>query len=140
MSASDAAAVRTTLLLVDDEPALLEAMRLNLEAHFDVRTATSVEAADKLLAVQRFDVVVTDHLMPNELGLNFLVRIKDRFPGMRRILVTGYMNPELLSQAAQLADLSACLLKPVRYTEIMREIRKALETPVREPGTGERSA
>lgn len=140
MSASDGSAVRTTILLVDDEPALLEAMRLNLEAHFEVRTATSVEGAEKWLALQQFDVVVTDHLMPNELGLNFLVRIKDRFPEMRRILVTGYLNPELLSEAAEMAELSACLFKPVRYTDIMREIRKALERPGIGRGTGERSA
>lgn len=128
MSAIQPSPARASILLVDDEPALLDAMRLNLEAHFDVHTASSVEEAEMLLALQRCDVVVTDHLMPNELGLNFLVRAKDRYPGMRRILVTGYMNPELLSRASQVAGLSACLLKPVRHVEIMREIQRALAT------------
>lgn len=128
MSDADPTAARPSVLLVDDEPALLEAMRLNLESIYDVHTATSVDEAEMLLALQRCDVIVTDHLMPHELGLNFLLRVKDRYPKMRRILVTGYMNPELLSRATQVAGLSACLLKPVRHVEIVREINRALAT------------
>jgi len=142
MSAPEASTDRPNILLVDDEPALLEAMRLNMEARFNVHTARSVAEAERLLAQERCDVVVTDHLMPNELGLNFLVRIKDRYPSMRRILVTGDMNPDLQSRAEQLAGLSACLIKPIRYTDIERAIRQALETPETErlPEAGEQSA
>ncbi len=94
---------------------------------FEIITAISAEEAELLMAVRRFDVIVCDHLMPGMPGLEFLVASAARWPQTRRILLTGYINPEILSRSVPLADLSACLLKPVRPVELAEAIQAALK-------------
>ena len=115
-----------TVLLVDDEPSLLQTLRLGLEREFEVDVADSAAEAELMMATRAYHVVVSDHLMPGEEGLQFLIRASERHPRVRRILVTGYMNPELLSRSISLAGLAACLLKPVKAEEVARAIRAAL--------------
>ena len=49
-----------------------------------------------MMATKHYDVVVCDHIMPDEEGLPFLMRARKSFPKTQRILLTGYINPELL--------------------------------------------
>jgi len=114
------------ILLVDDEPQLLNAMREGLETEFAIETAGSAADAELLMAAKKFAVIVCDHVMAGETGLDFLVRMRERHPRTRRILLTGYMNPELLSRSVAIAELSACLLKPVKTAELAAAVRQAL--------------
>ena len=66
--------------------------------------------------------------MPGQNGLDFLMLSAERQPATRRIMLTGYINPELLSRAVPLAGLSACLLKPAHPHELKQAIQKALAT------------
>jgi response regulator RpfG family c-di-GMP phosphodiesterase len=124
--ASSASGTKAAILLVDDEPQLLEVMRARLEDDYDVETAESAEEADVLLGLRRFDMVIADHLMPGEQGLDFLMRAAEHFPQTKRILVTGYLNPELISRAQTLAGLSAYLLKPVNNEQLTTAVVGAL--------------
>ena len=121
---------KPSVLLVDDEKMLLEALRLGLESEYDVELAASAEEAELLLSTGKHDVVVCDHLMPVEVGLDFLISACRRHPRTKRILVTGYLNPEFLARSTQLAGLSACLLKPVPIADLKAAIRTALVGPV----------
>lgn len=114
------------VLLVDDEQPLLDAMRLGLASEFEVETAASAEEAALLLGTRRYDVLVCDQLLPGEQGLEFLIRVSERSGAPQRILLTGYINPELLSRSVSLAKLSACLLKPVHHAELIAAIHAAL--------------
>lgn len=114
------------VLLVDDEAALLQAMRLTLEREFEIELATSAAEAELMMATRDYRVVVCDHLMPGEEGLQFLIRASERFPHTHRILLTGYMNPELLTRSIALARLSACVLKPAPPAEVAKAIRDAI--------------
>ena len=114
------------VLLVDDEPQLLGAMREGLETEFAIETAGSAAEAELLMAAQSFAVVVCDHVMAGETGLDFLVRMRELHPRTKRILLTGYMNPELLSRSIAIAELSTCLIKPVKAAELAAAVRQAL--------------
>lgn len=117
---------RPVVLLVDDEPALLDSLRQGLEGEFDLDFASSAEEAELMMATRNYDVVVSDHLMPGEEGLHFLVRSSRRRPATQRILLTGYMNPELISRSVAVANLSSCLVKPVHAADLAEAIRTAL--------------
>src|SRR5688572_12316021 len=80
---------RDTVLLVDDEQPLLDMYLAALSPDFEVATAPNTREASLLLQKRAFKVVVADHLMPGETGLNFLARMREEFPHMQRILVTG---------------------------------------------------
>lgn len=119
-------APRPSVLLVDDEQAIRKVLLLGLKEHFDVECACSAEEAEMMLATRPYDVVVCDHLMPGEEGLSFLVRIRQQFPRVQRILLTGYINPDLLSRSTTVAGLASCLIKPVNAPTLIEAIRLSL--------------
>lgn len=125
----DSAVPRPVVLLVDDEAELLDSLRQGLEGEFDLDCAGSSAEADLMIATRNYDVVICDHLMPGEEGLQFLIRARKRRPEMRRILLTGYMNPELISRSVAVANLALCLVKPVRAADLATAIHTALKTP-----------
>ena len=117
---------KPVVLIVDDEPEICNVLELGLKDLCDIESARSAEEAQLMLATRAYDVIVCDHLMPEEEGVAFLTRTMTLFPNVRRILMTGYTNPELLARCTGLADLSSCLVKPVRASELMVAINQAL--------------
>jgi DNA-binding NtrC family response regulator len=118
-------AAKEAILVVDDEPPILEAFAAALSPYFAVATATSSREADFLLRKKTFKVVVTDHLMPGGNGMSFLVRAREEYPNMQRILVTGYMKPEMLIRSVNEAALFRYLLKPVALGELIKVVQDA---------------
>ena len=117
---------KPVVLLVDDEAEICTVLELGLKDHCDVESARSAEEAELMMATRRYDVIVCDHLMPEEEGVSFLTRAMTLFPAVRRILMTGYTNPELLARCTGLANLSGCLVKPVRAAELLVAINRAM--------------
>ena len=126
MSEGESKTKRPSILLVDDEKLLLDVLAEHLRMDYHVETAQSTAEADIQMGSMHFDLVLVDHLMPGEVGLDFLMRVKDHFPDTRRILITGYLNPELISRAQSLADLSGYLIKPINATQLRAAVVGAL--------------
>ena len=118
---------KAAILLVEDEVPLLEVYVAALGTEFDVVPVTNVREADALLAEKAFKVVLADHLMPGETGLSFLIRAKQRYPHMQRVLVTGYLKPEVLLKSVTEGGVYRCLLKPVSMLELVTVIREAVQ-------------
>ncbi|HWA09392.1 MAG TPA: response regulator [Opitutaceae bacterium] len=116
---------KPAVLVIDDEPALLEVFAAALSTHFDVTTAGSVREAEFILHKNPFKVVIADHLMPGGNGMSFLVRAREEYPHMQRILVTGYMKPEMLLRSVNEAALFRYLLKPVAVVELIKVVQEA---------------
>jgi CheY-like chemotaxis protein len=79
-----------SILVVDDEPGIRELLCLMLEAAG--HTVTSAEdgiQAPKILAAQKVDVVITDLLMPERDGLEFITEIRKKFPLVKIIAMSG---------------------------------------------------
>ena len=116
---------KDAVLLVDDEKPLLDVYAAALGPLFDVTTASNAREADFILQKKAFKVVVADHLMPGGNGMNFLVRAREEFPHMQRVLVTGYMKPEMLLRSVNEAALFRYLLKPVSMPELLKVVSDA---------------
>jgi CheY-like chemotaxis protein len=117
---------RPVVLLVDDEPLPLSLIARDLQSSCDVYLAASAEEASLHVAAQRFDVIVCDHMMTGEQGISFLMRMMEQIPSTRRILLTGYTSPEFIARSTNLAGLSACLVKPLKSSEVADAIRQVL--------------
>lgn len=126
MSAEPASEDRPAILIVDDEELLRDVIAEHLGGEYRVEKAASTAEADIQMGSMHFDLVLVDHLMPDEVGLDFLMRVKDHFPETKRILITGYLNPDLISRAQTLADLSAYLIKPISATQLKAAVHGAL--------------
>jgi two-component system response regulator YesN len=118
---------RPLLLLVEDEAPLAFALCESLSDQFEIEVAGNVAEARMLLGSRKFDIILSDHMLPGkQQGLEFLMEALSQQPNVKRILMTGYLNPELLSRSASLAQLSACLIKPFEISQLRKELDEAL--------------
>ncbi|MEZ6024993.1 MAG: ATP-binding protein [Planctomycetota bacterium] len=139
--ASDEARGSERILLVDDEPAIVDSLGRGLqELGYDVDTAVSAPHA---LAKARnapgsYHVLVTDHTMPRMTGLALATEVREWQPEMRVLLVTGYAGG-LERQVLADAGVDALMSKPVRAHDLGRAIRQALGRPPAGGANGVRS-
>jgi two-component system response regulator HupR/HoxA len=117
---------KSAILLIDDEKPLLEVYAAALSPHFEISKATSTREAEFILRQKKFKVVVTDHLMPGGNGMSFLVRAREEYPEMQRVLVTAYMKPEMLLRSVNEAALFRYLLKPISLGELTKVVQEAV--------------
>lgn len=101
------------ILLVDDEPNVLELMQRQLRNRFDIKTAQSgEEALEVLRTCGPFAVIVSDMKMPGIDGVQLLSRVKDRCPDTVRIILTGDADQETAIEAVNTGQIFRFLSKP----------------------------
>jgi len=120
--------VKDAILVVDDEAPILDVFRCALEAHFEVFTASSLKQAEALLHQRPYKVIISDHMMPGGNGLSFLVRVREECPDAARLLVTGYMKPEMMLRAVNEAAVFRYLVKPVPLAELVCAVQEAAQS------------
>jgi two-component system response regulator HupR/HoxA len=122
----EAAPARPVVLLLEDEPQMVSMLRDNLDGEFEIEVAGTVEEAQLLLGVREFDVFLCDHMVPGKRqGLDFLIEALARQPKAGRVLVSGYLNAELLARSVTVAELDACLTKPVAMAQLRDALQRA---------------
>lgn len=125
---------RKTILIVDDDPDFVLQQKLPLEAAgFDVVTAGGQAEADELLSHLRPDVALVDLMMEHaDGGFALCYHIKKLDPSIGVILVTAVTRETGLEFDAATAEerswvkADAMLPKPVRFEQLLREIRRLL--------------
>jgi PAS domain S-box-containing protein len=90
-----------TVLYVDDEPVMLDTLRLFLEKdpEFRVVTALSANAALGLLKTTNCDAIISDYEMPETDGIEFLKIIREKYPRMPFIIFTGKGREEIVIES-----------------------------------------
>lgn len=115
------------ILIVDDEPGILRALRRELTADgHDVTAFTDGEAA--LLAAQDrpFDLVLSDHRMPIMDGVTFLKRMRETQPDTIRLILTGCADLHAVIGAINDAEIYRFLTKPWNDLDLKVTIKQAL--------------
>jgi DNA-binding NtrC family response regulator len=124
--AADPPTPERILLLVDDEPAILSSLsRLLRNEGYRILTAENGLAALNLMANHDVGVVVSDGLMAQMTGAEFLMAVKERYPRAVRILLTGFTEPGVVLQAIQQCALFSFQSKPWDNDELRKVIRSA---------------
>ncbi len=115
------------ILIVDDEPSMLEFLEIMLKKEgYAVSTAKSGEEAIARLGQEPFDLVVTDIQMPEVTGLDVLRRAKDVAPDAAVIMITAFASAETAVEAMKEGAYDY-ITKPFKVDEIKLVIKNALE-------------
>jgi signal transduction histidine kinase/ActR/RegA family two-component response regulator len=118
------------ILLVEDDTAVRFALaHLLRRLEFAVTTATNGSEALQTLEQQRFDLVLTDAVMPGLSGPELIRGLQQLRPELPVILMSGYTS-ETLSESA--AAGTQQLRKPFTNSELVRALRRALDQPIDE--------
>jgi DNA-binding NtrC family response regulator len=118
-----------TVLAVDDEEDILHTLAQYLEEALPgVRVETAGSGAAGLARLERgaVDLVISDYRMPGMDGLAFLRHVRERAPGLPRILMTAYPDAELAVQAINLAHIDRFLVKPVEPDQLAAAVEELL--------------
>ena len=114
-------------LLVDDEKIFLETIQKRLvKRGLDTKTANSGKECLKMLGGNNFDIVVTDVKMPGMDGIELLKSIKQTWPDIEVILLTGHANPNDGVEGIKKGAFDY-LTKPIELEHLSGKITQAWE-------------
>jgi two-component system response regulator HupR/HoxA len=120
-----AAPARPGILVVDDEPRSVEVIARVLDEDFDVHTALSASEAIRILETKWIQMVFSDQRMPETSGVEFLTQVRERWPDIVRIVITGYIDPEDIISATNKAGVYQFVTKPWHPDHLLLTARNA---------------
>ena len=120
------------ILLVDDEEMVVTSIKsfLTLETDYQVVAFTFPKEALDYVQKNRVDLVISDYLMPEVDGIEFLAKVKEIQPEATRILLTGYADKENAIKAINDVGLYQYIEKPWENDDLRLVIRNGLEKRV----------
>jgi DNA-binding NtrC family response regulator len=123
MIAEQAAVSKTSILIVDDDLSLLDALESALKqaGHQEVVALGGFADARRVLHTDRFDVLITDVRLGAFNGLQLAVLARDQNPGIQLIVFSGFDDPVLRQEAERLG--AVYLVKPVTSRQLLELIR-----------------
>lgn len=115
------------ILFVDDEPENLVLAQRALSQFHEVLTAASPQDALRLLKEQQISVIVSDQLMPQMKGSEFLAQVRESSPKTIRFLLTGLSESDDIQEAINSDLVYGCITKPYKIYNLRLTITRALE-------------
>ena len=118
---------KPSLLLVDDEKNTREALRRVLGEHFEVFTAADLASAEKLMAAEKMDAVLTDLRLGHASGLSVLERTLRQSPPPPCVVMTAYGSVESAVEAMRKGAYDY-VTKPLDLERVQILLRRAVRT------------
>ncbi len=116
-----------SFLCVEDDAAFAEMLKLYFETlGYEVSLAADGKEALQLVEDQEFDLVICDYRLPDMKGLDLLEKIREKFPKLRLVLISGDAFSQKDLKARDL-KLSAFFHKPFILQEMAVQVRKILD-------------
>ncbi len=115
------------ILVVDDERILNDMLRENLNgAGYLADGAFDGVEAIGLLRYKEYHMILLDLRMPRKDGIEVLKFVKDEFPNIPVVIISGHASREEIEETIRLGAF-ACLVKPFRFEDVWNTINRALQ-------------
>ena len=116
------------VLFLDDEESIIDGVqRLFAREPYAIFATTSPDKAREALAQGTIKVVVSDYRMPEISGVKFLREVKEKYPGIVKILFTGYTDFSAAEEAINVGEVYRFISKPWKTAELLSTIRQCIE-------------
>jgi len=117
-----------TLLLVDDDPNILKALkRLLHRENYTVLHTNGGSEALQILEQNQVNVIISDHRMPMMTGVEFLAKVKELYPDITRIVLSGYSDIDTITEAINEGNIYKFIAKPWDDEQIKTTVKEAFE-------------
>jgi len=124
---ADGSNKRHTILVVDDEPDVVQSVQDLLRLDYRVLGAKRADEGLRILEQEEVHVVMTDQRMPEMSGVEFLHRIRGQHPEAIRLIFTGYADIRAVIDAINQGNVYRYISKPWDPEELQTIIREAVE-------------
>ncbi len=115
------------ILTVDDEPDNLALLYRTLRGYYEVKRSVSPVEALKMMEEEDFQIIISDHKMPEMDGVEFLKLSQQKLPNAVRLLVTAYSDVKILIDAINYAGIYRYVKKPYEPLELLQVVQAAAE-------------
>ncbi|MGB2903323.1 MAG: response regulator, partial [Candidatus Dechloromonas phosphoritropha] len=116
------------ILVIDDEVRSQEALRRTLEEDFEVFSASGAAEGMEILQNEQstadIRIVLCDQRMPGMTGVEFLKQVRDRWPDVIRIILSGYTAAEDIIAGVNEAGIWQYLLKPWQPEQLLLTLQR----------------
>ncbi|SRR6266568_4903896 len=119
--------MKPRLLIVDDEPDMLDFLERVFRGEYTVTRASSAEEALEELSRHKFALVVTDQKMPHITGVELLERIGERYPSLVKVLLSGFTEVPEIQRAVERGGIHNYVVKPVDSEKLRAAVKEAIE-------------
>ena len=121
--------VTNTILLVDDEVNNLQLLKRALRGKYNILTASQgAEGLDVLKQnIEKVSLIISDHKMPVMEGTEFLEKANEIAPDVIKILLTGFSDIEILTDAVNKCNLFQYIMKPFDPNELINVVESGIE-------------
>ncbi len=124
----------SSILVVDDDRVVLSSCRRILEAEgYTTTTTPNVKAALKALEGEKFDLLLADVIMPEYDGIYLIGKVKQNWPDLPILVMSGYPTPETISSGMRMGA-THFIAKPFTPDELIEAVDRALATGTDEQG------
>jgi DNA-binding NtrC family response regulator len=121
-----AAEEKVSILVIDDEPVVGDALKLVLESNgYEVVLVEKGREGIKQASRRRFGVAIIDLFLSDISGLQAIKTIREQRPEILIIMITGQGTPQAISEARRLGVVGI-LAKPFRPADILQLITRAV--------------
>ncbi len=127
---------KPVILCVDDDKTILMSLRAQLKYCFGDRFSYEVaESAGEAWEVieelaecgQKLVLIISDWLMPEVKGDEFLIQVHKKYPDIVKIMLTGMADPDAVARTEKDANLACCLSKPWTKEELVSAIEAEVD-------------
>lgn len=115
-----------SVLLVDDERDILDALYDTFIDKYQVHRANSADEAMDILKENHVDLVISDQRMPKTTGVELFAQMDDLFPNMGKVLLTGYSELQAVVEAINKGKIDKYITKPWDEGEITHIVLEVL--------------
>jgi YesN/AraC family two-component response regulator len=121
-----------SILIIDDDPEILTLLKTALSCDFhQVQTARNGREGLKFINESRYDLVITDIIMPEFDGFELIMAIKEMQQKLRIIAITGGstgISQDFIKTVTKAMGVHRVLLKPFSITELTLKVREVLDS------------
>jgi signal transduction histidine kinase len=118
---------KSSLLYVDDTKVNLILFQEVFKKDYDLVLTEFPEEALKILEEREIQVIVTDQRMPDMTGTELLEIVAEKYPNIRRYLLTAYTDAETVIEAVNVGKVHGYISKPFKADEIRASINSSIE-------------
>lgn len=116
------------ILIVDDDSQLRTMLKQLLEGNnYDVIDSGDGEEALRILKKDKFNLIITDLIMPEKDGMSLILELRRDYPEMQIIAISGgarHIDPQNPLQIAKKLGAQYTLTKPFKLSELLEAVRK----------------
>ncbi len=119
---------RYQILYVDDEEDNLMAFKAVFRRHYEITTALSGQQALEILESHQPHIIIVDQRMPGMTGASLLEQVREKYPDIIRMILTGYSDIKAIIQAINNGKIYHYMTKPWDFDKVKVVLDNALET------------